>query len=229
LRQTAWGNRGILENKFTLIFDRKISRKGTQLELELAINVMDIKTIVNYYASGYFLMANGETPLDWYRSVERAIIPLNKGFRYPKSLNRVLNRGQFKPAINMAFEDVVTGCAARETTWISDDLKDIYFALHRSGWAHSFEMWEGDKLAGGILGIAIGGAFIGESMFYNIPDGSKVAMVELVKWLRMRNFTLFDVQINNPHLDRFGAYTIDDELYQEYLTKAIQLPCRFDG
>jgi leucyl/phenylalanyl-tRNA--protein transferase len=184
--------------------------------------------IIQCYAQGYFLMSNevgGE--LDWYSSRQRTLIPLDDRFRYPKSLRRVLNQNRFQVAIDQAFELVVEGCADRETTWISEDLKDVYHQLHRAGWAHSFETWQGDQLAGGILGIVIGGAFIGESMFYRIPEGSKVAMVKLVNHLRARKFVLFDAQMMNPHLARFGAFVIETERYEGLLQAALRRPCQF--
>ena len=165
--------------------------------------------------------------LNWYSSRKRALIPLDDRFRYPKSLRRVLNQNRFEVAFNRDFEGVVEGCAARETTWISDELKAIYRMLHRAGHAHSFEAWQGDRLAGGILGIVLGGAFVGESMFFTIPDGSKVAMVKLVEWLRSQNFLLFDAQMMNPHLARFGAYVVEREAYENILYQALQRPCQF--
>lgn len=184
----------------------------------------DIDSILQGYAKGYFLMANdGENSLAWYSSRQRALIPLDESFRYPRSLRRFINQNRFSVAINRDFEAVVEGCADRESTWISEELKQIYLALNRAGIAYSFETWEGDRLAGGILGIAIGGAFIGESMFYNIPEGSKVAMVKLVERLRERGFILFDAQMNNPHLERFGASIITNKQYQSLLRKAVKL------
>jgi leucyl/phenylalanyl-tRNA---protein transferase len=185
-----------------------------------------VRNIITNYAAGYFLMAEDEG-LQWYSSKQRAIIPLDGGFRYPKSLQRMLNSGQFEVAIDRAFSDVVAGCADRETTWISGDLQEIYFLLHAAGWAHSFETWQGDKLAGGILGIVIGGAFIGESMFYHIPEGSKVAMVRLVEHLQQRNFVLFDAQMQNPHLERFGALEVTPDRYDELLEAAVSKICEF--
>ncbi len=188
----------------------------------------DIPAIIQGYAQGYFLMANmGDESLGWYSSRQRALVPLDDRFRYPSSLNRALNQKRFTVAINRDFNAVVEGCCDRDTTWISAELKEIYRALHGDGWAHSFETWQGDTLAGGILGIAIGGAFIGESMFYRIPEGSKVAMVKLVERLRDRQFLLFDAQMNNPHLTRFGAYTVGEREYQTLLQKALQLRCSF--
>jgi leucyl/phenylalanyl-tRNA--protein transferase len=152
---------------------------------------------------------------------------LDDRFRYPKSLQRVINQNRFTVAIDRDFSAVVEGCADRDTTWISQELKELYHLLHRAGWAHSFETWQGDRLAGGILGIAIGGAFIGESMFYQIPEGSKVAMVKLVEHLRQRGFTLFDAQMQNPHLARFGAVEISDRQYQQILSQAVASNCKF--
>ncbi|MBD2456503.1 leucyl/phenylalanyl-tRNA--protein transferase [Nostoc sp. FACHB-87] len=185
----------------------------------------DIAAIIQGYAQGYFLMADDDHGLGWYGSRDRTLIPLDQRFRYPKSLQRVLNQERFTVEINRDFPAVVAGCANRETTWISDELKEIYFLLHKTGFAHSFETWQGDELAGGILGIVIGGAFIGESMFYRIPEGSKVAMVKLVERLRQKQFVLFDAQMMNPHLERFGAYGIGDEEYQTLLQKALQRRC----
>ncbi len=186
----------------------------------------DIETIVEGYAQGYFLMSDEDSgSLGWYSSRKRALIPLDQRFRYPRSLQRVLNQERFAVAVDRAFDDVVAGCADRETTWISDELQHIYRALHQAGIAHSFETWQGDELAGGILGLVIGGAFIGESMFYRIPEGSKVAMVKLVERLRSRQFVLFDAQMNNPHLERFGAYIVSDRDYQRSLQQALERRC----
>lgn len=184
----------------------------------------DIASIIQGYAQGYFLMADDSDRLGWYGSRDRTLIPLDERFRYPKSLQRVLNQERFSVAINRAFAAVVAGCANRETTWISQELQEIYWLLYQTGYAYSFETWRGDELAGGILGIVIGGAFIGESMFYRIPDGSKVAMVKLVERLRQRGFVMFDAQMMNPHLERFGAYRIDDQEYKTLLKKALQTP-----
>lgn len=187
----------------------------------------DVPAIIEGYAKGYFLMANDSGELGWYSSRQRTIIPLDNGFRYPKSLRRILNQNRFSVSINRAFYDVCDGCANRETTWISTELKAIYRELHQVGWAHSFETWQGDELAGGILGISLRGIFIGESMFYRIPNGSKVAMVKLVEHLRERGFMLFDVQLQNPHLARFGSQMISNRKYQELLKEAVVLSCSF--
>jgi len=186
----------------------------------------DVPSIIQGYTQGYFLMAESDgNQLSWYSSRERALIPLDNRFCYPRSLRRLLNQERFTVAINRDFPAVVAGCANRETTWISQELKEIYWELYLAGFAYSFETWQEDELAGGILGIVIGGAFIGESMFYRIPDGSKVAMVKLVERLRSRQFLLFDAQMNNPHLERFGAYIVSDRDYQKLLKRAVRRQC----
>jgi leucyl/phenylalanyl-tRNA---protein transferase len=184
--------------------------------------------IIAGYSQGNFLMAAADDNLQWYSSRERALIPLDDRFRYPTSLRRVINQSRFSVRINGDFRAVVAGCANRDSTWISSELQDIYWELCQAGWAYSFETWQGNELAGGVLGIAIGGAFIGESMFFRIPDGSKVAMVHLVSHLRYCNFSLFDAQMLNPHLERFGAYTIDNITYQNLLQIAVPQNCQFN-
>ena len=187
----------------------------------------DVAAIIHGYAQGYFLMADENDILEWYSSRDHTLIPLDERFRYPKSLQRVLNQERFTVAINRDFKAVVAGCANRETTWISQELQEIYWELYQTGWAYSFETWLGDELAGGILGIVIGGAFIGESMFYQIPEGSKVAMVKLVQRLRDKQFVLFDAQMMNPHLERFGAYRIQNNEYHSLLNTSLRRKCCF--
>ena len=187
---------------------------------------IDVSSIIEGYSQGYFLMSDDDG-LNWYSSRQRTLIPLDDRFRYPKSLQRVLNQERFSVAIDRDFKSVCEGCADRDTTWISEDLIQIYLALHQAGWAHSFETWQGDRLAGGILGIAIEGAFIGESMFYRKSEGSKVAMVKLVEHLRQRKYIVFDAQMQNPHLERFGSHVISGAKYQELLKQAMMQDCFF--
>ena len=186
----------------------------------------DVAAIIRGYAQGYFLMSDESNNLGWYGSNERTLIPLDERFRYPKSLQRVLNQERFTVAVNRDFLGVVAGCANRDTTWISPELEKIYWLLYQTGYAYSFETWQGDELAGGLLGIVIGGIFIGESMFFNISEGSKVAMVKLVERLRERKFLLFDAQMMNPHLARFGAYHVSSEEYEILLKQALPSPCK---
>jgi leucyl/phenylalanyl-tRNA--protein transferase len=187
---------------------------------------LDISQIIQGYAQGYFLMAEEAGELNWYSSRQRALVPLDHRFCYPKSLRRVINQKRFQVDINRDFKSVVAGCADRDVTWISPELQEIYYRLYEAGWAYSFETWQGNQLAGGVLGLVLGGAFIGESMFYRIPEGSKVALVELVRHLRNCGFTLFDAQMTNPHLERFGVEIVSDRDYQRLLQQALQQKCQ---
>ena len=190
---------------------------------------INIPAIVEGYSQGYFLMCE-DNGLNWYSCHQRTLIPLDNRFRYPKSLQRVLNQERFSVAINRNFKAVCEGCANRDSTWISEELIKIYLALHQAGWAHSFETWQGDELAGGILGIAVKGVFIGESMFYRITEGSKVAMVKLVGHLRKRQYVMFDAQLQNAHLERFGSFVISSGQYKKVLHQAMMQDCSFlDG
>jgi leucyl/phenylalanyl-tRNA---protein transferase len=220
----------ILNRFFTKLSALKPIECGFRLNAEgslFSCMLYDVTAIIEGYAQGYFLMADEDNALGWYKSRDRTLIPLDDDFRYPKSLQRVLNQERFSVAINSDFKAVVAGCADRETTWISPELAEIYWELYQAGWAYSFETWRGSELAGGILGIVIGGAFIGESMFYCIPEGSKVAMVKLVERLRERQFVMFDAQMMNPHLERFGAYRVSDWEYQALLKQALLQKCIF--
>lgn len=185
----------------------------------------DVAWVLEGYRQGYFLMADeGTGTLAWYRSRQRALIPLDERFHCPRSLRRKLHR--FQVHVNRDFAGVVAGCADRPQTWISEELQQLYQRLHRAGYAHSWETWDGDTLAGGVLGLVIGAAFIGESMFYRVTDASKVALVTLVDHLRRRGFWLFDAQVINSHLARFGAYTVSDQEYRQLLAQAVQQPVR---
>ncbi len=188
------------------------------------------------YAQGYFPLGM-EQGIGWfdqraYGTPYRAVMPLDERFHVPRSLRRVLNAGHFEVRINADFAGVLEGCATRgwsyrSETWITPEVAQLYLSLHRYGFAHSFETWQGDELAGGILGVALGAAFIGDSMFYRIPHASKVALVRLVEYLRARGFELFDVQVQNPHLARFGAVEVDPLEFRRSLLEAIGKPIRF--
>lgn len=184
----------------------------------------DVDQVLAYYSKGFFLLSNQpQSPEQMYWCGKRVhtLLPLDDRFHCPKSLRRFLNQGRFQFTINQAFVEVVQGCASHPNSWISDDLQSLYFRLYRSGVAYSFESWLGDDLAGGILGIVIGGVFIGESMFYRSSNGSKVALVQLVKHLQSSGFLLFNVKFDSAHLLRFGTYQISESLYQKQLEIAI--------
>lgn len=184
------------------------------------------------YASGFFPMADPERGgrIGWYAPDPRAVLPLG-AFHVPKSLARVVRAGRFRVTADRAFGAVIRACAApapdRPTTWISDEIVAAYEALHRLGYAHSVECWDGDALAGGLYGVVLGGAFFGESMFSRARDASKVALVALVERLRAGGFVLLDVQMQTPHLARFGVTEIPRGVYERRLARALCVPARW--
>lgn len=183
--------------------------------------------VLEAYRIGLFPMADEEGEIAWFSPDPRCIIPLDR-FHVTRSLRQTIRRGVFEVRINTAFDEVISACADRdEGTWISDELMAVYRVLHRRGHAHSVESWRAGKLAGGLYGVAIGGAFFGESMFTRVNDASKVGLVALVERLRTRGFVLLDTQWNTPHLARFGACGIRRATYLRRLRLALALPCRF--
>jgi leucyl/phenylalanyl-tRNA--protein transferase len=145
----------------------------------------------------------------------------------PARLGRIVRAGRFEIRIDTAFAEVMKGCAEREDTWISDVIMESYVALHHAGEAHSVECWHEGRLAGGLYGVALGGAFFGESMFHVETDASKVALAALVDRLRERGFGLLDLQWVTPHLARFGAVEVRRGQYLRMLREALARPCRF--
>ena len=180
------------------------------------------------YSHGIFPMADERSgDIVWFRPDPRAIIPLD-GFHASRSLTRTLKRGAFEIRVDTDFEGVMRGCADRpEGTWISERFVEVYGALHRAGHAHSVEAWRDGRLAGGTYGLALGCAFMAESMFHRETDASKVALAALVSRLRLRRFVLLDVQYVTPHLESLGAVEITRREYERRLEQALSLPCAF--
>jgi leucyl/phenylalanyl-tRNA--protein transferase len=186
--------------------------------------------LLGAYAAGIFPMAEGRDSAEvfWVDPVRRGIIPLD-GFRMSRSLRRTILRGGYEVAFDSDFAAVVDACAEREETWINDSIRALYLALHTRGDAHSVEVWQGDVLAGGAYGVAIGGAFFGESMFSRARDGSKVALAYLVDRLRERGFTLLDTQFVTDHLVSLGAVEIGRGEYKLRLAEALDIATDFAG
>jgi leucyl/phenylalanyl-tRNA--protein transferase len=166
-------------------------------------------------------------PIGWLSPDPRAILPL-EALRISRSLRQTLKKRIFEVRINTAFEQVMRCCAEREETWISEEIVASYIGLHHFGHAHSVETWQEGALVGGLYGVAIGGAFFGESMFSKVREASKVALALLVERMRERRFELLDTQYLTPHLASLGAVEISREEYLRLLTRALQLRCRFD-
>jgi leucyl/phenylalanyl-tRNA--protein transferase len=180
------------------------------------------------YSHGIFPMADERSgEVLWFRPDPRAIIPLD-GFHISRSLARTLRRGRFEIRVDTDFEGVIRGCADRpEGTWISERFVEVYTALHKAGQAHSVEAWLKGRLVGGTYGLALGGAFMAESMFHRETNASKVALGALVLRLRERGFILLDVQYVTPHLESLGAVEITRRAYERRLAEALRLDCRF--
>jgi leucyl/phenylalanyl-tRNA--protein transferase len=184
------------------------------------------------YASGCFPMADDEGQLSWYSPDPRGIIPLD-GFHVPARLRRVIRRGLFRIQVDTVFEQVIRACAEAERgpgesgTWISEEIVESYVALHELGYAHSVEAWQADALVGGLYGVALKGAFFGESMFHRVTDASKVALAALVDHLRARGFLLLDTQWVTPHLEQFGAIEIPRPDYLHLLERSLKRQAAF--
>ena len=154
-----------------------------------------------------------------------------RGTRLSRRLARTVQSGGFTVTADRDFAGVIAGCAAprpgREDTWINPEIERLFGELHRRGVAHSVETWQGDTLVGGLYGVALGGAFFGESMFSRATDASKVALVHLVARLRLGGFVLLDTQFVTSHLTRFGAVEIARERYKQLLVAALPVPAEW--
>jgi leucyl/phenylalanyl-tRNA--protein transferase len=183
--------------------------------------------LIEGYLHGVFPMGMEDGEIGWFSPDPRAIIPLDDSFHVPHGLKRALARRNFELRIDRAFEPVMRACAARDETWITDEIIESYCELHRRGFAHSVEAWRDDRLAGGLYGVVVGGAFFGESMFHHETDASKVALHALVQRLRDRGYTLLDTQWITPHLKQFGAREIPRREYLRQLAAATERSCSF--
>jgi leucyl/phenylalanyl-tRNA--protein transferase len=191
---------------------------------------IDPELLLRAYALGWFPMGTGRRGrIEWFSPDPRGILPIQT-FHAPSRLRRVVRQSRFDVRIDTAFETVMRACAHRDETWITEDILASYVSLHRLGFAHSVETWQDEQLVGGLYGVAIGGAFFGESMFHTATDASKVALVALVERLQARGFVLLDTQWVTPHLAQFGGVEVARGDYLERLATAIALPARFtDG
>lgn len=196
-----------------------MSRRAVEISPDLLIRA---------YRAGFFPMAetrDGDR-LYWLDPEQRGILPL-EGFHIPRRLLRTVQSGAFTVTADHDFPGVIAGCAeprlGREDTWINPQIEMLFTELHRRGCAHSVEAWQGTRLVGGLYGVALGGAFFGESMFSRATDASKVALVHLVARLRLGGFTLLDTQFVTSHLTRFGALEIPREIYKQRLAAALEV------
>lgn len=175
------------------------------------------------YAMGVFPMADsrGSREIYWMDPVHRGVFPI-EGFHISRSLARRIKAGGYEARADSDFEQVVTLCAARDETWINDEIFNLYVALHRMGHAHSQEIWRDGELIGGVYGVTLGRAFFGESMFSRATDGSKLALAHLIARLKAGGFQLFDTQYLTPHLASLGAVEIPRKTYRDLLARALE-------
>jgi len=195
---------------------------------------LDTRTLLGCYRRGVFPMAEShDDPRLFLVDPDlRGILPLD-GFHVPRRLKRTVRRGDYDITVNKAFSRVLEGCAApgpgRENTWINPVISNLYTALHADRHAHSLEVWQDGKLAGGLYGVALGGAFFGESMFSRAKDASKVALVHLAALLIRQGYILLDAQFHNPHLEQFGLIEIHRADFKDLLREALTLESVFPG
>lgn len=188
--------------------------------------MIDPEVLLQGYGLGVFPMAMADGDIEWFSPDPRAILPLRE-FHVPHTLERHVRKKSFQIRIDVSFPEVMRECARRPETWINDEIIASYTRLHHLGHAHSIEAWQDGKLAGGLYGVSLGGAFFGESMFHHIRDASKMALLGLVEHLRTQKFILLDTQWVTPHLQQFGAIEIPRSDYLHLLATAVNLPRRF--
>jgi leucyl/phenylalanyl-tRNA---protein transferase len=188
--------------------------------------MIDPELLLQGYRLGVFPMAMEDDSIQWFSPDPRAILPL-EDFHLPHALRRLVRKKVFETTMDTAFSQVIKACAKREDTWINLEIIESYTRLHEFGCAHSVEAWKEGTLAGGLYGVAVGGAFFGESMFHYVTDASKIALVTLVEHLRARKFALLDTQWLTPHLQQFGGIEISRDHYLRLLRRAIELPRKF--
>jgi leucyl/phenylalanyl-tRNA--protein transferase len=190
--------------------------------------LLSIPTLLRAYRSGIFPWS--ARPVTWWSPDPRGILELD-ALHVSRSLGRTLKSNRFRVTYDQDFRSVIEGCAepapGRRRSWITSEFIDAYVALHEQGHAHSIECWLDDKLAGGIYGVSIGAVFAGESMFHQVSDASKVALVRLVERLRERGYQLLDIQMLTPITEQMGGMEIAREEYLKRLAAALKHECSF--
>lgn len=193
---------------------------------------IDPELLLQAYASGIFPMSDdaNDPEIYWVRPELRGVLPID-GLHIPRSLDKTIRRNIFDIHFDTAFADVIAGCAGgddyRPTTWINAPIRQACLELHHMGYAHSVEAWFDGELVGGLYGVALRGAFFGESMFSHMTDASKVCLVSLVHHLKKQGFVLLDTQFSTQHLERFGVIEISAERYEMLLKNALSIDARF--
>jgi leucyl/phenylalanyl-tRNA--protein transferase len=187
---------------------------------------LDPVIVVRAYAQGIFPMADRRGKIQWYAPDPRAILEYHN-FHISRSLRATIRKRLYEIRMDTAFEQVIRYCGARQETWINEEFIKTYTYLHQMGLGHSVEAWHDGRLMGGLYGIAIGRAFMGESMFSHAPDASKVCLAALVEHLHTQGYVLHDTQFLTPHLASLGVTEISRAEYEKRLYDAVRLPCRW--
>lgn len=182
------------------------------------------------YRNGIFPWFGEGDPILWWSPDPRMVL-FPEEFRVSRRLSRIRRSGRFRMTMDAAFDQIIDACATvprpgQDGTWITADMLEAYRNLHRSGFAHSVECWEGETLAGGLYGLSLGQCFFGESMFSNVANTSKLAMWALVEQIKRWDFALMDCQIYTEHLASLGARCITLETFEGILTTSAQEPSR---
>lgn len=189
--------------------------------------------LLRAYALGLFPMAEDkdDPDLHWVEPRFRGVFPF-EGFHVPRKLRKLVRADRFEVVVDRDFDAVIAACAeaaeGRETTWISQTIRDLYGELFDQGAAHSVEVYDEGQLVGGLYGVSLGAAFFGESMFHRATDASKVALVHLVGRLIAGDYKLLDAQFITPHLAQFGAEEIPKAVYQKRLATALHTAGNFN-
>lgn len=184
--------------------------------------------LLSAYSQGIFPWYDERAPILWWSPHPRFVL-YPEEFRVPRRLRRVLGRPGWKVTFDTVFASVIQACAdvprpGQDGTWITLEMERAYCDLHDHGFAHSVECWRDGELAGGLYGVALGSVFFGESMFFQLPDASKIALVRLVETLHAKGFTLVDCQQETENLARFGARAVPRDLFLDHLKNAVLAP-----
>lgn len=187
------------------------------------------EVLLEAYSNGIFPMseASDDETVGWYSAKARGIIPMEK-FKVSSNVERLIRQGRYTCRFNTSFRQVVTECANRESTWISDLIINSFEMLHLAGHAHSVEIFdEEEHLAGGLYGVSLGAAFFGESMFKKQKEMDKIALWHCHHILEKNGFELWDTQFYTDHLAQFGCIEITAEEYKERLETALEREAEF--
>jgi len=187
---------------------------------------LTVDLLLRAYCQGIFPMGSDDGVIRWYSPDPRCIFDLDN-FHIPARMARTYRKNLYEMRVDTCFRDVMIACSDRQETWITEPILEVYCQLHQYGFAHSVESFYDGELVGGLYGVTVGGAFMGESMFTRRTDASKYALIYLVERLRQRGYILLDTQYNNNHLATFNAVEIPRIEYLARLNDALMLNCEF--